>query len=181
MVDSDLYLSFKGARNFMLNSLRYAKPSDAEDLHRLIVELAVFELEPDAVELSVEQLKEQLSDEKSLFKAVLAEVETTSMKDPIKIVGFALFFFNYSTWKGRKGLYLEDLFVSEDFRGLGIGKALMLFLAEIAKSEGCARFEWSVLKWNQPAISFYEHLGAVRMEEWVGYRLNEQEINKILT
>ena len=164
----------------MLNSLRYAKPSDAEDLHKLIVELAIFEHEPNAVELSIEQLREQLSDENSIFKAVLAEIQTSSVKPQAKIVGFALFFFNYSTWKGRKGLYLEDLFVSEGFRGRGIGKALMLFLAKVAKLQGCSRFEWSVLKWNQSAISFYEHLGAIRMEEWVGYRLNEEDIDILL-
>ena len=93
-----------------------------------------------------------------------------------------MLFFSLVTQLGKekKGLYLEDLFVSEDFRGRGIGKALMVFLAKIAKSEGCARFEWSVLKWNQSAISFYEHLGASRMEEWVGYRLNEQGIDRLI-
>ncbi|MBM73881.1 MAG: GNAT family N-acetyltransferase [Proteobacteria bacterium] len=166
----------------MLNSLRYATADDAERLHQLIVDLAIFEKEPDAVELSVEQLKEQLSDSRSVFKAIVAECidESSHSKASLIIVGFALFFYNYSTWKGKKGLYLEDLFVLEQFRGKGIGKALMYRLATIAKEEDCARFEWSVLKWNQSAISFYEHLDAVRMDDWVGYRLDENGILKFL-
>ena len=161
----------------MLNSLRYATSSDASELHRLIVELAVFEREPNAVQVSVEQLRKQMT-EGAHFRAVVAECERQNEdgKKTVVVTGFALFFFNYSTWKGCKGLYLEDLFVSEAFRGRGIGKDLMSFLAKVAKEERCARFEWSVLKWNQPAISFYEHLGAIRMDEWVGYRLDEQGI-----
>jgi GNAT superfamily N-acetyltransferase len=88
------------------------------------------------------------------------------------IVGFALFFHNYSTWLTRPGLYLEDLYVMPELRGLGIGKALLVHLAEIAVTRGCGRMEWSVLTWNEPAIGFYRSLGAVPMDEWRVYRLS---------
>jgi GNAT superfamily N-acetyltransferase len=86
-------------------------------------------------------------------------------------VGFAVYFFNYSTWLGRNGLYLEDLYVTPEARGCGAGKALLKHLARIAVDRGCGRFEWSVLDWNEPAIKFYESLGARPQSEWVGYRL----------
>jgi GNAT superfamily N-acetyltransferase len=85
--------------------------------------------------------------------------------------GFALYFFNYSTWLAKPGLYLEDLFVKPELRGRGIGKALLLHLARLANAQGCGRMEWSVLDWNQPAIDFYESLGAKRMREWQICRL----------
>ena len=86
-------------------------------------------------------------------------------------IGFALYFYNFSTWLGRHGLYLEDLYVTPEHRGKGAGKALLKHLARIAVAEGCGRFEWSVLDWNQPAIDFYESMGAKPQSEWVGYRL----------
>ena len=85
--------------------------------------------------------------------------------------GFAVYFFNYSTWQGRKGLYLEDLYVTPSHRQLGAGKALLQHLARIAVAEGCGRFEWSVLHWNEPALQFYRSIGAWPMDEWVRYRL----------
>ena len=96
------------------------------------------------------------------------------------IVGFALYFFNYSTWRGQRGIYLEDLFVQEDHRKKGIAFSLMQFLAKTAKEEDCGRIDWSVLKWNQLAIDFYKRLGASEMSEWVGYRLEDKEIISIL-
>jgi len=85
--------------------------------------------------------------------------------------GFAVYFFNYSTWQGRKGLYLEDLYVTPAHRQVGAGKALLQHLARIAVAEGCGRFEWSVLHWNEPALQFYRSIGAWPMDEWVRYRL----------
>ncbi len=85
--------------------------------------------------------------------------------------GFAVYFFNYSTWQGRQGLYLEDLYVSPAHRSLGAGKAMLLHLARIAVANDCGRFEWSVLDWNEPAIRFYRSIGAVAMDEWVRFRL----------
>ena len=86
-------------------------------------------------------------------------------------IGFAVYFYNYSTWQGKKGLYLEDLYVSPEHRGVGAGKELLKHLAKIAVSQGCGRFEWSVLDWNEPAIKFYDSIGAKPKTEWVGYQL----------
>lgn len=86
-------------------------------------------------------------------------------------IGFAVYFFNFSTWLGKHGLYLEDLYVSPEHRGVGAGKALLKHLASIAVSKECGRFEWSVLDWNEPAIQFYESIGAKPQNEWIGYRL----------
>lgn len=94
-------------------------------------------------------------------------------------VGFALFFHNYSTFKGRPGLYLEDVFVNPDKRGRGYGKAILTRLAAIAVERGCARFEWSVLDWNEPSIAFYRSLGAVPMEEWTVYRVTGEPLEKL--
>ncbi|PCH35256.1 diamine N-acetyltransferase [Wolfiporia cocos MD-104 SS10] len=96
---------------------------------------------------------------------------------PGKPIGMALYFFNYSTWTGRPGLYLEDLYVDEEYRGRGVGKAFFAELGKVAQEKGCARMDWSVLKWNQPSIDFYEkRLGATAMSEWMGMRLEEDGI-----
>ena len=94
-------------------------------------------------------------------------------------IGFALYFYNFSTWLGRHGLYLEDLYVTPEHRGKGAGKALLQHLAGIAVAEGCGRFEWSVLDWNQPAIDFYESMGAKPQSEWVGYRLTGEALQAL--
>jgi len=91
-------------------------------------------------------------------------------------VGFAVYFFNDSTWQGKPGLYLEDLYVSQAYRNLGAGKALLRYLAGIAVEKGCGRFEWSVLDWNRPAIELYESVGARAQEEWVKYRLDGEAL-----
>jgi GNAT superfamily N-acetyltransferase len=94
-------------------------------------------------------------------------------------VGFAVWFFTYSTFLGRRGLYLEDLFVKPEWRGRGIGRALLLHLADIANERGCGRMEWSVLNWNEPAIGFYRSLGAVPMKDWTVYRLDRHALAKL--
>ncbi len=94
-------------------------------------------------------------------------------------MGMAIYFFNYSTWQGRNGLYLEDLFVEPEQRGAGIGKALLARLAAIAVERDCGRFEWSVLDWNTPAIEFYESLGARAQSEWVRYRLEGEALQAL--
>ena len=96
-----------------------------------------------------------------------------------KPAGFALYFHNFSTWLGKPGLYLEDLFVRESMRGKGIGKALLLHLAGIARDRGCGRMEWSVLDWNTPAIDFYKALGAEPMDEWTVYRLDAAALERV--
>lgn len=145
--------------------IRFAEPPDAPTLHAFIRALAEYEREPDAVEVSAETLAEQLAAPRPPFECLLAEADG-------RPVGFALFFHNYSTWRGRPGLYLEDLFVPPEHRGRGVGTALLRALAGLAVERGCPRFEWSVLDWNRPAIEFYEKLGARPMGEWTVYRLD---------
>jgi len=149
----------------MTARLRAAGPDDAATIRRLIVDLATYEREPDAVLVTVEALRDQLAAARPPFECLLAE------DDDGVAVGFALYFHNYSTWRGRPGLYLEDLFVEPRCRGRGIGKQLLARLAQIAVERGCARMEWAVLDWNTPAIEFYERLGARPMSEWTIFRL----------
>lgn len=144
--------------------LRTANPSDAETIHRLITELAIYEREPDAVEVTVDELREQLASSAPPFECVLAERDG----EPL---GFALFFQTYSTWRGRPGMHLEDLFVPERHRGRGVGRALLEHLIEVARARGYGRVEWAVLDWNTDAIGFYEHLGARPHTGWTAYRL----------
>jgi TfoX/Sxy family transcriptional regulator of competence genes/GNAT superfamily N-acetyltransferase len=150
----------------MLNAvmIRTATPADISTIRDMIVELAVYEREPDAVKASEADLHKALFGERPIAEAVIAEHDGTA-------VGVAVFFTNFSTWEGKGGLYLEDLFVRPQARGLGIGKALLVHLAGIAVARDYARFQWQVLDWNAPAIGFYEALGAKPMSEWVGMRV----------
>ncbi|PKL96774.1 MAG: GNAT family N-acetyltransferase [Gammaproteobacteria bacterium HGW-Gammaproteobacteria-8] len=152
--------------------IRPARPGDEELLLGLVRELAEYEREPEAVVATPALLREALSGSTPTANAVVAEWDGAA-------AGFALYFFNFSTWLGRPGLYLEDLFVREAMRGRGIGKALLLHLAGIAHVRGCGRMEWSVLDWNAPAIDFYRSLGAVAMEEWTVYRLDAAALARL--
>jgi len=154
-------------------TIRAATAQDAETIHRFIVELAIYEKEPDAVEVSPAELAAQLREERPPFEALVAEATLDGQRAP---VGFALYFHNYSTWRGRHGLYLEDLYVTPAARGRGYGKALLARLAAVAVDRGCARMEWSVLDWNTPAIAFYESLGATPMSEWTTFRLTNEAL-----
>lgn len=145
--------------------LRAAESTDVPAILALIRGLAEYENEPGAVHATEELLAEQLFGEHPGAEVVIAEVAGDA-------VGFALFFHNFSTWEGRRGLYLEDLFVKPGFRGRGVGALLMAHLAGLAVARGCARFEWSVLDWNTPAIGFYRSLGAVGMDGWTVQRLD---------
>lgn len=145
--------------------IRAATQADIPAIHRLIVELAIYEQEPDAVKASHADLAAALFGERPVAECVLAE----QGGEP---VGLALFFTNFSTWTGKPGLYLEDLFVMPAARGAGLGKALLVHLAGIALDRGYARFEWSVLDWNTPAIGFYQALGAKLMDEWTVMRVD---------
>jgi GNAT superfamily N-acetyltransferase len=144
--------------------LREARPEDVNAIVELIRELAEYERAPDECRADPVLLRDHLFGPCRFAETVMAEVGEN-------VCGFALFFHNYSTWLTRPGLYLEDLYVRPAFRGLGIGKALLVHLARIAVKRGCGRMEWSVLKWNDPAIGFYLALGAVPMDEWQVYRL----------
>jgi GNAT superfamily N-acetyltransferase len=139
-------------------TIRPATPQDVALILRFVRELAEFEREPDAVKATEESLSYALFNERSA-EAVIAEQEGKPM-------GFALFFHNFSTWTGRKGLYLEDLYVTPEARGSGVGTALLRHLAGIALDRDCARFEWAVLDWNTPAIDFYTAMGADSLDEW---------------
>jgi len=125
----------------------------------LIHDLATYEREPHAAIATEEDLLRDGFGERPLFQCLIAELDGMP-------AGFAFFFFNYSTWRGRPGIHLEDLFVRPQFRGKGIGKALLIKVAEVAVANQCARFQWDVLDWNQTAIDFYHSLGAKFMSEW---------------
>ncbi|WOB50845.1 GNAT family N-acetyltransferase [Xanthomonas hydrangeae] len=149
--------------------IRSATPDDAALLHELVTALAVYEREPDAVKASPEELRASLFGDGATAHALICEQDGQAL-------GFAVYFFNYSTWLGRNGLYLEDLFVRPQARGQGAGLALLRHLARLAVQRGCGRFEWSVLDWNAPAIAFYQAVGARPMEGWTVYRLDGERL-----
>ncbi len=143
--------------------MRPATVADAALILGFVKKLADYEKLAHEVVATETTLRATLFGTKPYAEVVLAEYEG----EP---AGFALFFHNYSTFLAKPGLYLEDLFVEPALRGRGIGKALLIHLAKLAKARGCGRFEWWVLDWNEPAIKFYESLGAVAMKEWTVYR-----------
>src|SRR5215472_1599617 len=148
---------------------RRARVQDVPAILQLIRDLAIYERAPDEVTATEEQLIDVLFGERPVAEVLLAfEGESP--------VGFAVFFYNFSTWLGRPGLYLEDLFVKPEKRGKGYGRALLIELAKIARDRGCGRMEWAVLNWNEPAIKFYRALGAKPMNEWTVFRLTRDEI-----
>ncbi|HWA85157.1 MAG TPA: GNAT family N-acetyltransferase [Opitutus sp.] len=149
--------------------LRLATPADIPLILAFIRALADYEKLSPEVEATEERLRATLFGEKPAAECILAfAADESAASVP---AGFAIFFTNYSTFLARPGLYLEDLFVKPEFRGRGIGKALLLHLARLANSRNCGRMEWAVLDWNQPAIDFYESLGARRMRDWQICRL----------
>ena len=152
--------------------LRGATPDDCELIFQLITELAIYEREPQAVETTPAVIRGQLESGKCPFECLIAELAG----EPAR---FALFFQNYSTWKGRPGLYLEDLFVRESARKSGVGGALLVALARIAVERGYGRMEWSVLDWNQLAIDFYKSLGAFPMSDWTTFRLTGEPLREL--
>ena len=148
-----------------MTHIRSATRADVGTILRFVRELAAFEREPDAIEATEPMLAEALFGEQPAAEALIAENEHGPL-------GFALFFHNFSTWTGKRGLYLEDLYVTPDARGQGVGGALLSHLAGMALDRGCARFEWSVLDWNADAIAFYRKVGAVGMEDWTIQRMS---------
>ncbi len=150
-------------------TIRPALPADAPVIHELICALAAYEREPDAVRVTPEILRAQMESARPPFECLLAERGGGS-GGAARAVGFALFFQNYSTWRGRPGIWLEDLFVREEERGQGAGGALLRALGRLAVSRGCGRLEFAVLDWNTPAAGFYRSLGAVPMDEWTIFR-----------
>lgn len=146
-------------------TIRNATPDDVGSILRFITELAIYEKAEHEVEATEESLTRTLFGPGSVTGAVILEADGVP-------AGFAIWFYSYSTWQARKGLYLEDLYVSPDYRGSGAGKLLLRYLAKTAVDEGCGRFEWSVLDWNTPAIRVYETVGAEPQSEWIRYRLS---------
>ncbi len=144
--------------------IREAVPGDAPVIRQLIQDLAEYEKAPEQAVATEQQIVDTLFGPRRRAEVVIG----SEGADP---VGFAVFFHNYSTWLGRPGVYLEDLFVRPAARGRGYGRRLLAHLAAIAAERGCARMEWSVLDWNSPAIGFYRALGATPMDEWTVYRL----------
>ena len=155
--------------NFLI---RPATSGDVPVILELIRALATYERAPNDVTATENGLVEVLFDEKPSAEVLLAFENETA-------VGFAVFFHNFSTWLGRPGLYLEDLFVRPEHRGKGYGRALLIYLAKIARERGCGRMEWAVLDWNEPAIEFYRKLGAKPLDEWTVFRLTRDGIAKL--
>jgi GNAT superfamily N-acetyltransferase len=152
--------------------IRPARLEDVSLILELIRDLATYERAPQEVTATEEQLVSVLFGERPVAEVLLAFEGQSA-------VGFAVFFYNFSTWLGRPGLYLEDLFVKPEKRGKGYGRALLVELAEIARERDCGRMEWAVLDWNEPAIKFYRALGAKPMHEWTVFRLTREEIAKL--
>uniref|UniRef100_UPI00404746A2 GNAT family N-acetyltransferase n=1 Tax=Aliarcobacter sp. TaxID=2321116 RepID=UPI00404746A2 len=149
--------------------IREATPQDTQIIFDFIMELAIYEKLPNEVKTNVEEIKESIFGKNSTVKALICEEEGIA-------IGFAVYFYNYSTWLGKNGIYLEDLYVSESKRGIGAGKAMLKYLARKALEQNCGRFEWSCLDWNTPSREFYESFGAVAQTEWIGYRLEGESL-----
>jgi len=158
-----------------MHSIRPATPADVPLILELIRALATYEREPDAVKTTEADLMRDGFGEHPCFECLIAESEHG---EP---AGFALYFYNYSTWRGRSGIHLEDLFVLPHFRGQGIGKALLARVAARAVEQGCVRLQWDVLEWNQTAIDFYQGLGAQFLDEWRIMRVNDEGIRSLAT
>ncbi|MDH5175244.1 MAG: GNAT family N-acetyltransferase [Gammaproteobacteria bacterium] len=153
-------------------SIDPARPQDAGLIVALVRELAEYERLLDQVVLTEQDIHRDLFGPRPHAEAVIA-------REGDEPVGFALWFHNYSTFAGRPGLYLEDLFVRPACRGRGYGEALLRYLARVALERGCARFEWSVLDWNEPALAFYRKLGAVPMDEWTVQRVSGEALEAL--
>ena len=158
----------------MAITIRPATPADVGQILAFIHALAVYEREPDAVKATEADLLEHGFGENPYYSCLIAELDGVP-------AGFALYFYNYSTWLGRPGLYLEDLFVLTEHRGAGIGKALLQRLAQIAGEKGCGRMCWEVLDWNRPAIDFYQAMGAEILKEWLNVRLTGDALQRLAT
>jgi GNAT superfamily N-acetyltransferase len=153
-------------------NIRPCRPDDAETLVNLVRELAVYEKLEAAARATADDFRTHLFGPRPSAEAFVAEVDG-------RVVGFALIFATFSTFRGQPGMYLEDLFVRPEYRGRGIGKALLATLARLAVDRGCGRLEWAVLDWNAPSIGFYRALGALPMDEWTVYRLCDEPLSRL--
>jgi len=153
-------------------TIREARPEDCQLIIDLIYELADYERLAHEVEATPELLQHSLFGTERCAEALIGEISGEA-------AGYAIFFTNFSTFTGRPGIYLEDIYVRSRWRSRGLGKALLKQVARIAVQRGCARMEWAVLDWNQPAIDFYRNLGAQPLTEWVGQRLAGQSLTEV--
>lgn len=153
-------------------SIRAAVPGDLDLIIGFIRALADYERLADAVVLDRVLLGCHLFGDKPMAEVLIGEINGVAR-------GFALFFHNFSTFEGKPGIYLEDLFVEPEARGAGLGKALLARLAQLAMERGCARLEWAVLDWNEPSIAFYESLGAKAMDEWTVFRVDGETLSAL--
>ena len=153
----------------MTTVIRSAGRADAPAIYEMIMALAVYEKAEEEVVTTPQEIEETLFGPGSKTEALMCEIDG-------RLAGFAVFFTTYSTWLGRNGLYVEDLYVSPEFRGCGAGKALLQTVARAAVERRCGRLEWSVLDWNQPAIDFYRSTGALPQSEWIRYRLDGEAL-----
>jgi GNAT superfamily N-acetyltransferase len=156
----------------MATTIRIATAADVPQILAFVRALAAYEREPDAVTATEEGLLCDGFGPNPFYSCLIAEHDG-------RAAGFALYFFNYSTWMGRPGLYLEDIFVEPEFRGLGIGKALLQRVAAIAIEKNCPRLQWEVLDWNTPAIQFYRAMGAEFMDEWRNVRMTGEALTRL--
>ncbi|KAI5457044.1 N-acetyltransferase [Mariannaea sp. PMI_226] len=173
-------------------TIRHARREDAPIILQLIQELADYEKEPDAVKATVETIENTIAfapSDTADSDPTIPNTEPTSPSRPARCLllftpegvaaGMALYFYNYSTWRSRPGIYLEDLFVRSTERGRGYGKKLLSMLAKQVVAMDGGRLEWVVLKWNEPSIKFYESIGAEALNEWVGMRVDGEGLKKL--
>jgi GNAT superfamily N-acetyltransferase len=159
--------------------VRPCRSDDVPAVHRLIIELAAYEREPDAVQASADDLHRALFADAPLLHGLVAELDLDPADGPARIAGMALWFVSYSTWRGRHGIWLEDLFVQPSARGLGLGRGLLAALAAEAIDRGYVRMEWNVLDWNAPALAFYRSLGAEPLDDWTVHRLDGKALRTL--
>lgn len=152
-------------------TIRPARPEDATAIYDMIYELAMYEKASEEVVTTPDEIRKTLFSGGNKTEALICESEGQT-------IGYAVFFTSYSTWLGRNGIYMEDLYITPDHRGKGAGKALLKNIAQSAVKRQCGRLEWSVLDWNQPAIDFYLSIGALPQSEWVRYRLDGEALLK---
>lgn len=152
-------------------NIREAQKEDVNLILELIKELAAYEKLTDKVTASEDVLYD------SIFVKKKAEVIIAEYED--KPIGYGLYFYNFSTFLGKHGVYLEDIYIKPEYRGMGFGKNILSFIAKRGKEQGCERFEWACLNWNEPSIKFYKQMGAHPMDEWVIYRLENKALNDL--
>ncbi|WP_110599235.1 GNAT family N-acetyltransferase [Salinicola lusitanus] len=152
--------------------IRPATPEDVTQILAFVRELAIYEQAEHEVVATEESIARSIFAPQATAHALICERDGQA-------IGFAVYFYNYSTWLAKNGLFLEDLYVTPEARGTGAGKALLKHLAQIAVERDCGRFEWNVLDWNEPAIQFYESIGAKPQSEWIGYRLTGQALQDL--